>query len=349
MPDETPIVVSQTTERAEKFLKSIMRNHDLDHPLTTMLLAVGIPALAKEMNVRPKDYLPVVNGVQQSKVHLEKPDMATLAESVSLPAMPEVAVQLERVTSDPSSSAQNVADVISLDPSLSTILLHIVNSAFYNFPSKIDSIPRAVSIVGTSQLHALALGRMVLNMANEMPPKHFNMDVYWEHCVATGVIAKELATLCNFPNPERHFLAGLLHDIGKLAIAKALPRHAEALNLIRHHSVPHIAEESVLGFDHARFGAMILRKWNIPYQIVEAVAHHHHPEEATHPEGARILHLADIIARALVIPSSDVPLSPSLSKGAWSSLCMKPELLKDALGGLEGKMHEMVEILMGKN
>jgi len=336
-------------EQAEQLLKSLLRQHDLKHPLTAMLLEAGINALSREIAVRPKDFRPREDNLGQPAVPQEKPDMKGLAESVSLPALPEVAVQLERVTLDPRSSAQDVAEVIGLDPSLSTILLHIVNSAFYSFPTKIDSIPRAVSVVGTSQLHALALGRMVLNMANELPPKHFNMDVYWEHCVATGVISRELATLCGLPGPERHFLAGLLHDIGKLALAKSLPHHAEALNAMLHHSVPHIAEEAILGFNHARFGAMILRKWDIPYQIVEAVAHHHHPEEAQHPEGARILHLADIIARTLVIPSADVPLIPPLSQGAWSALGLEPQQLAGVLGGLESKMRELVKILVGKD
>lgn len=347
MPENAFAGVPQTMEQAEQFLKSLLRRHDLSHPLTAMLLDTGISALSREMAARPKDYHPVDNGAYQP-VPLEKPDIKGLAESVALPALPEVAVQLERVTLDPRTSAQDVADIIGLDPSLSTILLHIVNSAFYSFPTKIDSIPRAVSVVGTSQLHALALGRMVLNMANELPPRHFNMDVYWEHCVATGVISRELATLCGLPNPERHFLAGLLHDIGKLALAKALPRHAEALNAILHHSVPYQAEETVLGFNHARFGAMILRKWDIPYQIVEAVAHHHHPQEAQHAEGARVLHLADIIARTLVVPSSDVPLVPPLSQDAWSALGLEARQLAGILGGLEGKMRELMKILMGK-
>jgi len=346
MPDQPAPAASRTKEQAEQFLKAMLRRHDLGHPFTTLLLDLGIPALAREMSARPKDYLPRDNG-NGPVGSLEQPDIKTLASTVSLPAMPEVAVQLERVTSNPASTAKEMADVISLDPSLSTILLHIVNSAFYNFPTKIDSIPRAVSIVGTSQLHALALGRMVLNMANQLPPRHFNMDVYWEHCVATGVIAKELAALRRLPNPERHFLAGLLHDIGKLALAKALPRHAEALNAVRRTSVPHEVEQDILGFNHARFGAMILRKWDIPYAIVEAVAHHHHPGGAAHPEGARILHLADITARVLAVPGSDVPLTAPLDEESWNWLGIDPPTLTATLAGLEGKMREMVQILVG--
>ncbi|WP_461209422.1 HDOD domain-containing protein [Desulfocurvus sp. DL9XJH121] len=344
-----PPAVLDPMEQAEGILKATLSRHDLSAPLTALLLDAGIPALAREISLRPGQFRerPLPPDAQPPQ-DMEKPDIKAAAESVILPVMPEVAMKLERVTGDPGSTAGDVADVISLDPGLSTILLHVVNSAFYNFPQAIDSIPRAVSMVGTSQLHALALGRMVLAMANEISPKNFDMDVYWEHSIATGILARELAGLCGLENPERHFLAGLLHDTGKLAIAAGLPGHVEILAARRRGVVSYEAEREVLGFDHARFGGLILRKWDIPYQIVEAVANHHHPEKARHRNGARILHLADIMARTLVVTDREVPLTPPLDQQAWQALGLEPEDLAQIIDGLEEKMREMVTILTAR-
>ena len=347
MTETSHDIAPEYTAQAEALLGTLLARHDMTRPFPALLMEAGVPLLATEMAMHPKDFRDKGDDAAKPPAGLEKPDMMAVAERVNLPVMPEVAVQLERVTGDPTSSASKVADVIALDPSLSTILLHVVNSAFYNFPQKIDSIPRAVSIVGTSQLHALALGRMVLNMANEIPPRNFDMDVYWEHCISAGVLARELAILTGAKNPERHFLAGLLHDIGKLALASALPRHQAALNAMRRHSVVHEAESAVLGFTHARFGALILRKWDIPYQIVEAVANHHHPEKAKHPEGARILHVADILARALVVTSRDVPLVPPVDPETWRALGIDPHDLRGVIQGLEEKIKELAMILTG--
>ena len=348
MTETSPAIAPEYAKQAEALLGTILARHDMARPFPALLKEVGVSLLAAEIALHPKDFRDIDEEDAKPPAGLEKPDMMAVAERVNLPAMPEVAVQLERVTGDPTSSASEMADVIALDPSLSTILLHVVNSAFYNFPQKIDSIPRAVSIVGTSQLHALALGRMVLNMANEIPPRNFNMDAYWEHCISAGVLARELAILTGLRNPERHFLAGLLHDIGKLALASTLPRHQAALNAMRRRSVVHEAETTILGFTHARFGALILRKWDIPYQIVEAVANHHHPEEAKHPEGARILHVADIMARTLVVTSRDVPLVPPVDPETWRALGIDPQDLRGVIRGLEEKIKELAAILTGK-
>lgn len=336
---------TKTQVYAEKFITWALHKQPQEHPLTDLLLRMGSERLAHEVKAHPENFR--LSKQERTDQGLPTPNIQQTANSIDLPSLPEVAIQLQRVTADPKSSANDVAKVIQLDPSLSAILLHLVNSAFYGFPQKIDTIDRAVAIVGTTQLHALALGRMVLSMASTMPPKWFNMDMYWEHSIACGVIGREIASLLRLESPERHFLAGLLHDIGKPALAAALPEHAQALQGMLQTHISWQAEQEILGFDHARFGSMVLRKWDIPYSIVEAVACHHKPQKTQHPVNTQVLHIANIIAQAIIIPSANIsPITP-LDTESWDALGLEAEQLGDALCGIEDTMAAMVRILIG--
>lgn len=247
-------------------------------------------------------------------------DPTSLLEGdVVLPALPQVVVELQRVLGDPESSADDVAGVIRCDAGLSAFLLRLVNSAFYSFPSQIETISRAVALVGMRQLGSLALGASILDMFKAAKTPGMNVETFWKHGLAVGGIAQGLARRVGLPEPEHHFVCGLLHDVGRVLLHAECPAlEDKALTLARTRCVPlYEAEARVAGFDHARLGGMLLRKWNFPFSLTMGVLCHHIPEKSERFVEPHVVHVADVMANALGICAAPGGFVPPLSDAAW--------------------------------
>ena len=240
--------------------------------------------------------------------------------SIQLSSLPEIYFEIQTVLNDPHSSFNDIALVISSDVSLAARLMKIVNSAFYNFPNKIDNITHAVSIIGTWQLRDLALSTTVLSTFKNVPQKHIDMRSFWAHSITCGITARLIGIQNNEPNSERLFLAGLLHDVGRLVLLENLPEEADIImdRYANENRLMRDLELEVLGFDHADIGAALMNHWNLPKSLSEVIAHHHDPIEApSHGYEASILHLADIFAKTMQSGSSGDDCVPPLKPEAW--------------------------------
>ena len=218
---------------------------------------------------------------------------------VHLNSLPEIVVRLNQVIDDPGHSAADLGHLIELDPALSARLLRIVNSPLYALSRRVDSISRAVTIVGESDVRNLAIATSVASLFTGIQSRHIDVSTFWRHSVYCAVVARLLAEQQLLGNRESYFLAGLLHDIGSLLISTKLPEMArEALLRARHHETSvQQAEHEVLGFDHAAVGAALLGQWRLPDNIITAVAHHHDPDAcAEFRQGAAITHIANCLA-----------------------------------------------------
>ncbi len=193
----------------------------------------------------------------------------------SVGSLPSVYLRLTDVLNDPYSSNADVGTVVSEDTGLTARLLRLVNSAFFGFPAKVESVSQALSLVGTSEIHDLALATSVIRMFNDVPSEFVDMDSFWRHSVACGICARVLAAQRNEPNVERLFVAGMLHDIGRIVIYS---RHADGARTAfercrANDQLLYVAEREVMGFDHAAVGSALLQAWNLPGSLQEAVAH----------------------------------------------------------------------------
>lgn len=240
--------------------------------------------------------------------------------AIELASLPEVFLRVNEMIDSPRYTAADIGHVISRDPSLTARLLKIANSAFYNFPSQIDSVSRAITIIGTRELRDLILATSVARLFKGLPNELVSMDDFWRHSVCCGLAARALASRRGERQLERFFVAGLLHDIGSLLIYRKLPELArEALLRCQHNDVAlYRAEQDVIGFDHAAVGGEILRKWKLPEQLQEVVECHHTPTLATRfPRDAALVHLADVIADAMQYGNSGDPRVPPMDLVAW--------------------------------
>lgn len=217
---------------------------------------------------------------------------------VRLVSLPEVCIRIGEMLDDPMVSASDLGQVISQDASLTARLLKIVNSAFYGFPSRIETVTRAITIIGMRELRGLVLAASVIEAFGNIPNRLIDMSAFWRHSVYCGVVAQLLARRCHVLHGERLFVAGLLHDIGKLILANRLPgRMQEVQQLMADEAMPaSLAERVVLGFDHATVGGALLDAWKMPSSLRESVAFHHSPEEATTDAlDVALVHIANIM------------------------------------------------------
>lgn len=267
-----------------------------------------------------------------------------------LASLPDIFFQFKEVMEDPESSFLDVGEVISHDPALTSRLLRIVNSAFYGFPEKIATVSHAIGIIGLDQLNDLVLSTVVVDQFRKIPGDAINMRVFWEHSIACAIAARIIASYKNELSPERFFVAGMLHDIGRLVICMKAPEEAlEALNLSKSKDcLLHTAEQEVLGFDHAEVGSALLKAWNLPEIHVKTAAYHHKPTKAAnYCVEASIIHIADIVAKALDKGIGCETFIPEMNKGALE-FCQVGEsvFVSTIMQGVVTKFEETAQVFL---
>jgi HD-like signal output (HDOD) protein len=268
---------------------------------------------------------------------------------VEISSLPLVYTRLNDAINNPRASISDIARIISEDAGLTARLLRIVNSAFYGIPTRVESIARAVTIIGTHELRALALATSVTTMFKGIPEDLANMDLFWRHSIACGVAARILATFRRVPNAERFFIAGVLHDIGRLVMYIKIPDQSrEAIVRSREVGEPlYVSEREVIGFGHASLGSLLLGAWRFPSGLEEAVGFHHNPNGAArYPLEASIVHLADIICHAMQFGTSGEQFVPPMEKEAWDQVGLPVSILPPVLVQLENQFEDVVRTML---
>jgi HD-like signal output (HDOD) protein len=269
------------------------------------------------------------------------------AEVYSLPLIYE---RLTDIINHPRCSIADIAKVITEDQGLTARLLRLANSPMFGCFSKIDTIGKAVTIIGTQQLRDMALAMSVMEVFAGIPEELINMKSFWRHAVACGIVARTLATYRRETNVERYFAAGILHDVGQLVMCVAVPEIVREILVScgEKQSLCFRGEQERLGFTHAAVGGALLSTWKIPQSIVEPVARHHTPSKAEHyPIGAALIHLADIICQAFEFGSSGDRLVPPLEPTAWEHLAIPAGALPLIMKQIEPQLEETFAIFGG--
>ena len=250
-------------------------------------------------------------------------------QSTDLPTLPTVYNQLRGLLAREDCTFENVAAIVQSDPAITLKILKLVNSAAFGFNSEIRQIKSAVRLIGFNQLSHLILGLSVINLTESTEESEFNFKQFWKHSIAVGVGARLLLSKSNVPihlELEDAFVAGLLHDIGKLISEKLFRTDFHrAIALCKTEGIQLItAENRILGFNHQETGSFILRDWGLP-KIFEYVCYHHHaPQVPSEPHALAYMacatHLANAISKALDLGSGGDPYVPPINYEAWQYL-----------------------------
>ncbi|MBI3903017.1 MAG: HDOD domain-containing protein [Nitrosomonadales bacterium] len=239
-----------------------------------------------------------------------------------LVTLPDVFIRINKLVEDPDSTAAGIAQAVSQDPSFTVRLLRVANSPFYGFSSTIDTVSRAVTVIGTKQIRNLALSTSVARTFAGLPNDLVSMENFWRHSLYCALIARILARQIRRCDAEAVFTAGLLHDIGELVIFNRLPEQAKESLLLVLDSGDELpvyqAEQQVMGFDHAQLGGELARQWNLPPMLQECIAFHHDIQKAQqYPLEAAVVHIANILALMAEVGTLDTDDVSPIDPHAW--------------------------------
>ena len=195
-----------------------------------------------------------------------------------LPTLPLVLRQIQKVMNNERTGMAQIAAVVAKDQALTSRAIRLVNSAWYGRTTRVTSIQQVLVTLGLGTLNTLMLGLTVTKMFNGPGTPDFDARAFWEHAFGTALLAKKLAGENGHVNDsEEYFVAGLLHDMGRLVFEQFYHEEfTEAIGMSRDNRLSlQSAEKQVFGFDHTETGAWLGGKWNIPRQLILAMEHHH--------------------------------------------------------------------------
>ncbi len=258
--------------------------------------------------------------VENSQVSIESASGETLLEllhsSENLPTVPAVAVKILELCKDPNADFAELASVISADTAMTAKILRIANSSLFGGRSKITSVQQALVRLGLKVTRMTALGFSLAGEMETKAPATFDMDYFWRHTLTTAAAARAFCEVIKASRRDEAFAAGLLQDVGVLALHCVMPeRYSLVLSELKKSPTTdlHIVEMKLLGITHMEVGSDLLRSWEVPEEVCEPVFFHHCPliaaENQASPETlemAWILCLAAATARLFCDPAKGI-------------------------------------------
>lgn len=266
-----------------------------------------------------------------------------------LSSPPVIFMRIQEAVNNPRSSVQTISRIISEDQGLTAQLLRLANSPLYRFPSRIETISEAITIVGTQQICDLALATSVMKLFTGIPEELVDMDSFWCHSISCGLVARTLSTYRRESNVERFFVAGILHDIGRLVMYTKIPEvcHEGLIKSKDGGDLLYEVERQFLGFDHGDAGGSLLREWRLPQSIGDMVKYHHNPSlSVSFPVETAVVHVSDIIAHAMQLGTSGECFVPALDVHAWGRLELSPGVLSPTLNQVDIQFAEATKMLL---
>jgi len=253
---------------------------------------------------------------------------ARLSGCACLPSLSTIDSALRELLGADQRYTSQIAEIIRRDPSLTARLLRLVNSVYYGMAKPVKNIEEAVFYLGVRQIRQLAMVTPIIEDFQRLAEgRRFPWRQFWRHCIAVALMTREITDLLQSQDDEIDYVAGLIHDVGKIVMASAFPDHFNEI----YHNQTEVSgdllqwEKSVLGVDHAELGAMYLRKQRLPEVFVEIVQCHHFPHYArVQTSVTAAVHVADLLVRHTKIGDSgnkaEVPFDSWLESTGWKIL-----------------------------
>ncbi len=267
-----------------------------------------------------------------------------------LPTLPIVINKIISVASDKDSTIEELEKIISHDQAMVSKLIKLSNSMYYAQKTKVESIKRAIGVIGFDEIIGIALGMELLSSFKDDSGKKLNMDALWMHSIGVATASKELVKRIDSSLAKKMFLPALLHDIGKIIFSVYFKE--EYIKVQRfateRKKTLYFAENSIFKLDHATLSALLMKRWNFPESIIIPCRFHHNPESAPikYKQQAIIIHLADYLTQKARIGHSGNPVSMMIKNSikAVGLNRLKLEMIVDQLRGQKDDIQAFFDI-----
>jgi len=268
-----------------------------------------------------------------------------------LPTLPAVIGRINAEMARESLTSVSLAKIIVEDASLASMILKLANSAYYGLVKQVDTVDRAITVLGMEAVRNLAMGVSAFSLFKNDPTGVMDIDGLWHYTLACAVATGRLLRGAGLE--DKGFLAGLLHDLGKVIIAHILPDETiMVLGMMKDTGQRQgEVEREVFGFDHARIGSLLADKWHFPEVYSRAIRFHHDPsrlsEDKSDPETRKVLaavHVANKMVKLLKLGKSTDPACDHVDPSSWKNLGLDKQALKTMGAAIEKEYQVMLEV-----
>ena len=275
-----------------------------------------------------------------------------VAGTKTLVAPPDVWFRFNEAVNTPSTTIDSIAEIVKTDPSLVANVLKVVNSPYYGIRNQVDTISRAITIIGLDDLYGIITSIVAVNSFSKIATTLVKPATFWRHSFCTAILAKKIARHCNVLHTERLYVIGLLHDIGSLLLYSSYPEKSEEIinasdgDEEKHYQL----EKEMFGFTHCDLGAALLNEWGLPTNLTQAIQLHHEPCSGDEPSlDACIIHLANSLANCYILGTylEKLPEAKNIpDKEIWSYIDLSDEHKSQIYDDLDEELTDAISILI---
>lgn len=342
---------------AEQRVRKVFGNNDLDEPFLDKLFHLAVHRKARQLHALGQAGSGHAGPGSAWSAYRYEPSRKRpvtvqnlINDRIKLPALPDIYHKTMASIYNVEVPIAEIAQIIGKDPTLSAKVLQLVNSSFYGLLKPVETLTHALALIGTDQLITIVTGVSVVTVFKDLSSSKLNMRQFWEHSVACGIVCRQLASyMSGVVNSERYFVAGLLHDIGRLAMIQGVSEEmVQCMAKAQIGGLPLAAAEAeTLGFDHAQAGAYLAQIWNLPVPLERMIRHHHTPDVSTQNIDPSVVAVGDFIVTALEVGFSGNVFLPSFPRQTWEKLELNPNILENVILQLENQLNDTFVLIYG--
>lgn len=257
-----------------------------------------------------------------------------LVDSLYLPTLPPVVSRVIHAITSKEVSVEEVAEILAQDRQITAFILRVSNSSHYRLADPAMTVAESIGVLGMKTVSALVLASSLINQLWMEDTPGFNHRRFWYHSVACMILTEAIASKIAYAEPEKAFIAGFIHDIGKIIIIQNLPDHYRNVIALMKTRKIYLwkAEREVLGFHHGDTAACLLKKWQLPQSLGEAAQYHHEPDQAKNESLlCHIVRLSDAMSHFAFPVDRAERITPPLYRGLWEPLGLNEDIVRKLL------------------